>query len=568
HYAAAGYPGLNAAKFHTETIVRLPYFEGDPNLDGSVFMASWSDPVVPRMGVAKLGFKTGYSGKMLGTNRSYMGVSSGYGDWLVAPNPADTFLPSGDPNTIPGVNLGLPGSLFENGMNHPGGSSALGAHVIVPLQGWVYGCVIFGTLACGNTPDDSQPIVQIWDMANPSAPTIRSSLLSHVNGNGTANVGSAITKLSDGRFLLAVYKDTPTAQMEFYLSNGTDLDDPNLFAGNLDPNCPGTCGRLPDAVWENGPDWQNFNIITDCDGTLFLLGMRGDADPGNQDIIENYELGIASAGQTYGCGFASLILNPIPTNYCVWTQPVGTSPPLAILSEYGHSAPAGSQTSLETPVGQKHMYCSDNDNTDQCDFSAAAGAYVDPNGKVILYSTDYDGDGGFSSDGVLVHGNGAPWFQQPPFPGYPGFIRGIEFHERHGNFGGSTACPTLADAWVEFYENPNFNNEGADGGQTFRVSYPERSERSAVLGTNSFNDKASSIRWCLPAGASFKVFRDNWSGSSAVLNGSGKVVGVTNLATISYPSGGGNMNDSISTFVFQENVTDSQGISSATDDGD
>ena len=101
---------------------------------------------------------------------------------------------------------------------------------------------------------------------------------------------------------------------------------------------------------------------------------------------------------------------------------------------------------------------------------------------------------------------------------------------------------------------------GARRGTPGHEEYLAEAERNnKQFGANFFNDKASSVRWCIPAGSSFKVFRDEWSGPSATLNGSGQVAEIENLALgVNYQDGGGGtMNDSITSGFFQPSVRDS-----------
>jgi hypothetical protein len=582
HYDHAGYVGLDDEHFHTETMIRMPYMAGTP-LDGSVFVSAWSHPpgsgVGSIMGVAELGFKHGNNGKVLGTNRAFKGVRhihvpDGFGgeltlqvdsasDWAVTPNPGDTFMPLGL--------LGAPGKVLDTVQTHPGGGSALGTHVVMGLQGFDDACAcsfegvtitIPGTEVCGCTLNSSVPLIQIWDLAQPLNPVIRSSFVSRINTTdadvlnaaildgqaGTSAVSSAITKLANGKFLLAVLKDSPSrvAQYEFYLSAGTSLDDPHLW---------GADNRLPDATLPFGapggvgdlsnrpPDWQSFNFMTGCDGSLWVLGMRGDSSGyPDGDAVDNYQVLVTPGGSQATC-----------------------TTPLCVSFVYAADVAIEVQTDffVRDGEGTKHMFCPDNSGTDQCDMASGAGSYIGPNGEVIIYSSDYDDDGGATE---FVYGNGTPFCTTADcatYGSFSGYIRGKEFHERHGNAIRGSACPTLNDAWVELYENSDYNEFGDDTGQIYRTDYPSRDQRdNAAFGTNDFDGKASSVRWCIPAGSSFAMFDGHLSGSSVVLNGTGHVAEIANFnqPDMVYPHGGGGMNDSITSGQFQPNVVDPQGL--------
>jgi hypothetical protein len=126
----------------------------------------------------------------------------------------------------------------------------------------------------------------------------------------------------------------------------------------------------------------------------------------------------------------------------------------------------------------------------------------------------------------------------------------------------------MADAWFELYENANFNNYGDDPGQVYHVDYREKDAKNGKnMGTNYFNDKASSIRYCIPVGSSVYFYRDAWSGSYQYLNGDGGIRFLPNLTAINYSYGGGSMNDSITSYAFYPGHTDPYGNIAIYDPG-
>ena len=569
-YLENGYEDLDDATWHSETLIRLPYFDPsvDSSLDGSYFVSAFShDPTDPpaQFGVAQMGFKKGNNGRMLLTNRAYApsdhSTSNLEADWLVTPNPADAYVAFSNRSTLFQLNV----------ENHPGGSSALGWHVVVPFQVWIAPTVGGIQIAGGDTPPNSDSTLVMVNVHDPLSPQIESTFLSHFDtpgDSGNSAVSAAIAKLNNGHFLLALEKDTPIAKMEFYVSAGTDLDDPQLFGKDL---------RVPDAIipfcnnadtnnnvtgggecFHEPYDWQSFNFITDCNGDLYVLGMRGDVGCGFlgsgpcNDIVDEFKVELVNGNNGTATGPAYLV------NMTSVDQ----------LGAIGGVVPEAS----------KHMYCPDNSGNDQCDFQAASGTYVDPDGQVLVYASGYDDDGGTASPTYpYVYGNGdghvnGPWFGTNP--SVSGFIRGMEFHERHGNAAVGSACPTWDNAWVEFYEQTNFNNFGDGNGQVFRVNYATRDQRPGYLGANDFNDKAHSVRWCVPPGSSIQVFEDSWEGGFTYLNGSGQVMDAADLRNFQYPytTNGSEVGDtttgSITTFQFVDGHTDPQnGISGSPDPG-
>lgn len=596
-YDAAGYAGLDGSYFHNETMLRLPYFGPGPNqnLDGSYFVSAFSHPpledifnhpVGARMGVAHMGFKGGNQGKMLLSNRAFNAgdqASTFAADWQVAPNPADTYVPvTSTTSSLPDLWLDPDQFGFEN---HPGGGAAIGHYVIMTLQNWTYdnGFIgafcdplsIFGIGCEGKTDPASQPLLQVWNMANPTSPTMSSQFLTYMDpvpddSGGNSAVAAAITKLNDGHFLLAFYKDTPVAQMEFYVSASTNIDDPHLFGDpNRQPDAiVPSCGPNYDSTYQqevqidsdgnteletfhtgvcetNPYDWQTFNFITDCNGDLFVIGARG----GDEDLLDNFKVELTKTNSSSDAK---------PSYNVVMTR--------ADLLGFVDGV---------VPKGLKHMYCSDNSDNDRCDFQAAAGTYVDPNGQLIVYATNYDDDGGGFLPLPFVYGNGVggevggPWSGQSCAgglcPALSGYYQGVEFHERHGSSAPGSACPTMDDAWVEFYQDPEFNDDGGTAGQLYRANYPSAREHSRFMGDNDFNDKTRSVRWCVPPDSSIQIFHDVWSGEYAYLNGTGRVAEIADLSSFKYPYStdsnqpGTSLTGSITSFRFQPGVTDPQG---------
>jgi hypothetical protein len=564
-----GYEDVDGETWHAETLVRLPYFKHsqNPNLDGSYFISAFShsqdDTPYHSLGVAQLGFKTGNQGRMLLTNRAFGPgdhSNSGLPDWEGTPHPNDGYVHFGDGTTL---------FTLDPQQNHPGGGSALGWYAVIGMQRFDPG--LFGT----GTPTESKTKAVILNLYDPRSPTITSTFVAHqdpVNDQGNSALSAAITKLNNGHFLLAIEKDFPNAQIEFYVSTLTTLDDPHPFgddgrtADTTIPFCSGATKGADNPVtgdiecFNNPYGWQSFNFVNDCNGDLYVLGMRGDI----------------------GCDrFGSGPCNDVVDNFQVQVQATNTGA-YAVQMTSVDQLPSGTNGEPS-----KHMYCPDNSGNDQCDFQAAAGSYVDPQGQVIIYSSNYDPDGGFNIFSPFdVYGNGAgdvngPWFGQSCMggtcPPSSGFYRGMEFHQRHGNAAVGSACPTWDNAWVEFYEQVDYNEFGDGNGQVFRSNYVSRDERDGYLGSNDFNDKAHSVRWCVPPGSSVQIFKDLWQGGFTYLNGSGQVMEAGDLNNFTYPystngtglgdsvAGAGSNPGSISTFQFVDGHSDPNGINGAAD---
>ena len=96
-----------------------------------------------------------------------------------------------------------------------------------------------------------------------------------------------------------------------------------------------------------------------------------------------------------------------------------------------------------------------------------------------------------------------------------------------------TSCPTLNDAWVELFDDDTYRD------RHLLIDYVDRNLKPYVNYTyeamESFNDKTSSIRWCIPSGHAMKVYQHNtYGGSSLTLNGNGYVQSHVNLNYLSF----------------------------------
>lgn len=155
-----------------------------------------------------------------------------------------------------------------------------------------------------------------------------------------------------------------------------------------------------------------------------------------------------------------------------------------------------------TKRAKKHVWCEEL-SAQQCDLLAAAGLYVDTQGELILYSTEHGLDGPSGS------------------------IKMAEFAAER------TSCPTINDAWVELFDDDTF------GDRHLLIDYVDRNLKPYVNYTydamESFNDKASSVRWCIPSGYAMKVYQnDSYGGSALTLSGTGTLQTYSNLKNQSF----------------------------------
>jgi len=84
----------------------------------------------------------------------------------------------------------------------------------------------------------------------------------------------------------------------------------------------------------------------------------------------------------------------------------------------------------------------------------------------------------------------------------------------------------IADAWVEIFDNDNFKKR--------RITISGYSGSSiSNYNTESFGDKASSVRWQIPSGYTYKLYEnDNFGGKQLDLVGDGRIHEHSNLGHI------------------------------------
>jgi hypothetical protein len=219
------------------------------------------------------------------------------------------------------------------GYTHSGGMQAVGNLLAVSLE---------------SSPDGANGRIQLYDLSTPWSPR----LLTAGQSGQTKEAGTAsLAKLSDGAFLLILGRANAN-NLEFYRSTSPDL---RLETTGFTPLDTWNERELLSSIsdWEFG-NYQNLNLVTQCDGTLFLVGTHLDSTTG-QDWVDLYRV----------------------------TEQNGQA--------------------LLTKVAKRHLYCGypspgyDSGTNRHCNLDAAGGVYVDPWGQLIVYGTEHDNDGPGSS---------------------------------------------------------------------------------------------------------------------------------------------------------------------------
>jgi HYR domain-containing protein len=154
-----------------------------------------------------------------------------------------------------------------------------------------------------------------------------------------------------------------------------------------------------------------------------------------------------------------------------------------------------------------------NRGVNHCNLDAAGGVYVDPGGELYLYGTEHDNDG--------------------PLPGlFPctGAACSVKFEEFRPV--PHATCSTVSDAWVEIYDDNTF------GDRSLMIDYPDRflEDYRNYDRAEGFEDKGSSVRWCLPPGVTYRLWEDKEScgGDHLDLVGNGALQSIADLDDVGF----------------------------------
>jgi hypothetical protein len=125
-----------------------------------------------------------------------------------------------------------------------------------------------------------------------------------------------------------------------------------------------------------------------------------------------------------------------------------------------------------------HLYCGYR-GTNHCNFAAAAGTYVDPDGRLFLYATEHDN---YGPRNPLDDNRSIKFMEFRPVP--------------HG------PCERIEDAWVELYDDDNYQD------RSLMIGWVDRNleDYCDYREVDDFDGRASSVRWCLPRGLSYRLY--------------------------------------------------------------
>jgi hypothetical protein len=336
----------------------------------------------------------------------------------------------------------------DPGFDHSGGIQTAGRFLAVGLE------------------EGARSRVAFWDMAAPATPR-RTGTVEHATGVTGAGTVS-LARLRGGRYLLVV-GGTNANILDFYVSRaGTDLSAPAF-----DHAVTWREAQLRSEIRNDRRfgDYQNISLLSDAAGQLWLIGTHTSLPGGNGD------------------DFADL-----------------------------HRLDADPQAGVRiTKVAKRHLHCaipdafvpvggrSVNFGGRQCNFDAAGGTYVTPEGGLLLYGVEHDNDG------------------------VGGSVKAEEFRpDPHRD-----TCDTPSQAWVELYDDAGF-----DGDRSVIIDFADRAARDYTNfdRVDGFEDRASAGTWCLPRGWRYRLYRDKRPCRSPVeLTGTGRVVRDANFADAAGP---------------------------------
>jgi hypothetical protein len=226
--------------------------------------------------------------------------------------------------------------------------------------------------------------------------------------------------------------------------------------------------------------YQNINLLTACGdngeekGQLYLLGTTA-GDRSGTDRVDLFEL-IISPGSD--------------------TRYPGTTHTVQLVRR-----------------ATKVMHCTAAGSGRQCNFDAAAGAYVDPDGRLLLYATEHDNDGPW------------PWDEFPQGPQYAGDVSSVKMMEyRPVDYLDNPetpeveGCSSLAEAFVEL------RGENSDEVLLIEGYAMDRRDYRDFDDAYNMNDNVHALRHCIPRGHKFVLYEhDDYGGRQREFYGTGQI---------------------------------------------
>jgi hypothetical protein len=309
------------------------------------------------------------------------------------------------------------------GQDHGGGMQVIGHVLGVPFENGRSSLVVF------------------YDLADPEHPRLL-SVLERPDLPPPAHPGRAsavgIARLADLRYLLIV-GERSSKVLTFYVSEGTTLGTDLTFRW---------IGTRTGTV---AGGFQNMNLVTQCDGSLFLVGTHNTSLPPpslGSDLIRWYRLENTPDGQ------------------------IGI-----------------------VPIGSRQLNCR------RCNFGAGAGLYIDPEGRLLLYAVEHNdgGPGGSTEFEEFRPVSHAPATR--PEEAWVEFFEGRRWEDYAFRLDGVDVAP-VAFPWVAHVTSARWSVPAgwrlrlfarpACSGQSLDLMGTGESDDLAALG---FDDRLACARW-------------------------------------------------------------------------
>jgi len=352
---------------------------------------------------------------------------------------------------------------------HAGGMQVWGDVLVVALDKPMSGSLPTGKIAFFDVSDPASPVFMYDIPVNHDAAT------------------AAVTRLRDGRYLVAVGGANDSQNVYTYLSNGADIHDTNIIFTEYDVwrNDELTSGHWPTGTESH----QTLNFLSQCDGTLFLAGTNNDNPlaPDSDDFTDLYSVG------------------PID----------------------------GSNLRLQW-VARRHIFC-ESEAGRLCNFAAAAGFYISPTGELILYGAEHHNDSSHGSVGMAEFRHQDLFRGDSPLWAPTADARGPYSVPEGGTVtldGGGTRPPS-AQAWAEFYDD----NSVSDRSVVFDYADRHLDNWEEFDKLDHFTDKTTSMIWTAPAGCDIVLFQDDhFAGDPYRLVGDGTIRSILNFTAFGVSS--------------------------------
>jgi len=282
-----------------------------------------------------------------------------------------------------------------------------------------------------------------------------------IERKGLSNEAGAVafTKIAGGLFVVAVGR-ADSEKIDFYVSNTVDAKTTSYWYLSTWSKSSVKSKLSGDSRWGA---YQSINFVSQCDGKLFLVGTHNDSKGGlGDDWVDAYLVD-------------NVVTSFLPPN-------------------------AGEKKIVKdvtlTKVAKRHLHCSFSwggaGDAKYCNLDAAGGVYVDPEGELIVYST--------------THTDSGP----------NGTMNMMEFRSVFPN---PKCSERIGDAFVELYDDSDFSDRGIiiDNADHQLRDYKNYDK------VEGFEDKASSVRWCMPPGYKMRLWEDkSFKGKVLDLKGRGE----------------------------------------------